>query len=313
MIASVIIRTFNEQKYLDQLLELVFSQKCETVELEVVIVDSGSTDSTLDIAAKYPCKITHIDKADFTFGRSLNVGCEFSKGDFLIFVSGHCLPVDHYWIDELVKPLIEGVADYSYGRQEGRDSTKFSEYQHFEKCFPAYDKVPQEGFFCNNANAAVTRKSWQKYKFNEELTGLEDMYLAKQLVSAGGKVAYASKASVHHIHDESWLQVRTRYEREAYALQKIMPEVHFTARDFCRFFVSSLFSDSAAAIRQKVFLKKFPQIFMFRLMHYWGTYIGNHEVRKLSSKMKYHYFYPKDVEKKLYEQENSRIASNESK
>ena len=52
---------------------------------------------------------------------------------------------------------------------------------------------------------------------------------------------------------------------------------------------------------------------MFRLMHYWGTYIGNHEVRKLSSKMKYHYFYPKDVEKKLYEQENSRIASNESK
>ena len=123
MIASVIIRTFNEQKYLDQLLGLVFSQKCETVELEVVIVDSGSTDSTLDIAAKYPCKITHIDKADFTFGRSLNVGCEFSKGDFLIFVSGHCLPVDQNWIDELVKPLIEGVADYSYGRQEGRDTT----------------------------------------------------------------------------------------------------------------------------------------------------------------------------------------------
>jgi len=301
MIASVIIRTYNEVKYLERLLSLIFSQRCETVELEVVIVDSGSTDGTLDIAGKFPCKITHINKADFTFGRSLNVGCAFSKGDFLLFVSGHCMPVNDRWLDEIVKPLINEEIHYSYGRQEGKDTTKFSEYQHFEKCFPIYDKVPQEGYFCNNANAALTREAWSKYKFNEELTGLEDMYLAKQLVEAGYKIAYTSKASVYHIHDESWLQVRTRYEREAYALQKIMPEVHFTIGDFFRYFTSSIFSDSAVAIKNKIFLKKFPEIFMFRLMHYWGTYKGNHEVRKLSSKMKHHYFYPKDVEKKLYE------------
>ncbi len=313
MLASVVIRTYNEQKYLDQLLASMFAQKCETVDLDVVIVDSGSTDETLNIAAKYPCRVTHIKKADFTFGRSLNVGCEFAKGDFLLFVSGHCLPTNENWLDELVKPLKEGKASYSYGRQEGKDTTKFSEYQHFEKCFPAYDKVPQEGYFCNNANGAITREAWQLFKFNEDLTGLEDMYLAKQLVEAGHKVAYASRASVFHIHDETWSQVRTRYEREAYALQRIMPEVHFTFGDFCRFFTSSLFSDSAAALNQKTFLKKFPEIFMFRLMHYWGTYKGNHEVRKLSAKMKYHYFYPKDVEKDIYEQKDSSFAADESK
>ena len=46
------------------------------------------------------------------------------------------------------------------------------------------------------------------------------MYLAKQLVADGGKVAYVASAPVYHIHNESWKQVKTRYEREAYALQK---------------------------------------------------------------------------------------------
>lgn len=313
MLASVIIRTYNEERYLEQLLNSIFSQHCDSVELEVIIVDSGSTDTTLQIAARYPCRIAHIKKADFTFGRSLNIGCEFAEGDFFIFISGHCLPINENWLDEIVKPLFLENVFYSYGRQEGKHTTKYSEYQHFEKCFPAYDKIPQDGFFCNNANAAITREAWQRFKFNEELTGLEDMYLAKQLVNSGGKIAYTSKASVYHIHDETWRQVRIRYEREAYALQRIMPEVHFTLADFFRFFVSSLFSDSAAALIQKKLLFTFPEIFMFRLMHYWGTYKGNQEVRNISSQMKYHYFYPKDLEKDSYEKKDSCVAADKSK
>lgn len=313
MLASVIIRTYNEQQYLEQLLLSIFSQKCESVEVEVIIVDSGSTDATLEIAAKYPCQITHIRKSDFTFGRSLNIGCEFAKGEFLIFISGHCLPANEYWLNELISPLREGKACYSYGRQEGKYTTKYSEYLHFEKCFPDYDKIPQEGFFCNNANAAITREAWQRFKFNEELTGLEDMYLARQLVESEKKVAYTSKASVYHIHDETWRQVRIRYEREAYALQRIMPEVHFTLGDFFRFFVSGLFSDSAAALAQKKLLRKFPEISMFRLMQYWGTYKGNQEVRKISAKMKYQYFYPKDLEKENYEKKDNCFTADKSK
>lgn len=317
MLASVVIRTYNEEKYLDRLLTGVMAQKSDLVDIEAVIIDSGSTDRTLEIANKHNCRITHIRKQDFTFGRSLNEGCEFANGDFLVFVSGHCFPVNDDWIHELVKPLVEGKADYSYGKQEGAETTKYSEYQHFKKFFPDYSKIPQEGYFCNNANAAITRKAWQRYKFDESLTGLEDMFLAKQLVNEGGKIAYVATAPVYHIHDESWKQVRTRYEREAYALQKIMPEVHFTKSDFLRFFASSLLNDFSVAIKDKVFLRKAKEIFLFRLMLYWGTYRGNHEVRQLSQSMKHRYFYPTDKnssEKDSYEQAASRSSvTNESK
>jgi len=300
VLASVVIRTYNEEKYLDQLLTAVTNQKCEHVDLEIIVVDSGSTDATVDIANKHKCRITHIKKEDFTFGRSLNIGCEFARGDFLLFVSGHCIPTTENWLDDMCQPLINGICSYTYGRQQGKDTTKYSEYRHFDKWFPAYSKLPQEGFFCNNANAAIKRTAWEKFKYNEGLTGLEDMHLAKLLVESGEKIGYVSTASVFHIHDESWKQLRTRYEREAYALQRIMPEVHFSFIDFCRFLISGVLSDFGAAIREKVFLSEFYEIILFRFNHYWGTYKGNHEQRKLSAQRKHNYFYPKDLEKEIY-------------
>lgn len=312
MLASVVIRTYNEEKYLDQLLRAVKSQKCALVDLEVVIVDSGSTDDTLNIAKKNKCRVIHIKKSDFTFGRSLNLGCEFAKGDFLVFVSGHCLPVDESWLDELCKPLIDNLVVYSYGRQQGKDTTKFSESCHFDKWFPAYSKLPQDGFFCNNANAALTKDAWKAFRFDENLSGLEDMWLAKQLVENNQKIGYVASASVYHIHDETWRQVRIRYEREAYALQKIMPQVHFSLGDFFRFFISSVLSDARKALKAKIFLNELKNIILFRYNHYWGTYRGNRQVRKLSSELKYRYFYPKDVEKEMYNgQENCGLVANE--
>ena len=310
MLTSIIIRTYNEQCYLNELISMLKRQRCRLVEFEIIIVDSGSTDETLTIAKQHGCRITHIEKEQFTYGRSLNIGCDFAKGDLLVFISGHCIPVDEDWLDELCQPLIDGVISYGYGRQVGKGTTKYSESRHFEKWFPVYSKSPQEGYFCNNANAVVTRKVWEQYRFNEELTGLEDMYLAKQLVDAEMKIGYISSATVYHIHDESWRQLRIRYEREAYALHQIMPELHFSLTDFGRFFISGMLADFASAIRERQFLQKFIEIILFRFNHYWGSYKGNHAMRKLSAARKKNYFYPKDLERKNYE--NRCTSSNES-
>jgi rhamnosyltransferase len=291
------------------LLLMIKKQECVLVQHEVVLVDSGSTDKTVEIAKKYGCRITHIKKEEFTYGRSLNVGCALAKGDYLVFISGHCIPTDETWLDEICRPLVDGDVSYSYGRQVGKGTTKYSESCHFDKWFPEYSKIPQEGFFCNNANAAITHEVWAKYKFDEGLTGLEDMYLAKQLVQSGEQIGYTSSASVYHLHDETWHQLRIRYEREAYALHQIMPEVQVTILDFWRYLFSGVLNDLSRAIGEKLFFSKFIEIILFRFNHYWGSYKGNHLTRKLSAKRKHNYFYPKDLERKSYE--SSRTTSDE--
>ena len=293
MLVSIIIRTLNEERYLDELLCAINSQKLNGFSCEIVVVDSGSIDNTLKIAKRHDARITYINKQDFTFGRSLNIGCEFANGEYLVFISGHCIPVDQNWLNSLVVPLIQNKCDYSYGRQIGRDTTKFSEIQVFDKYFPNKTHMPQSGFFCNNANAAISRRVWSKFRFDEDLTGLEDMFIAKQIYQDKGSIGYISDSVVYHIHDETWAQVKTRYEREAVALQKIMPEIRVSIIDTIHFIIIGTLKDIRISIRKKVFFKEFISIFMFRLYQYYGSYRGNHLCRKLSNKAKIKYFYPR--------------------
>ena len=303
-LVSVIIRTLNEEKYLTELLHSIESQNRELFNLEIIVVDSGSTDNTLKIAKSFNSRITFINKDDFSFGRSLNIGCEFARGEFFVFVSGHCIPTDSNWIDCLVRPLSNGFCEYTYGRQEPRDSTKFSEIQIFSKYFPDVSQIPQDGFFCNNANAALTRKSWEKYLFDETLTGCEDMELAKRIYKDGNKIGYVAEASVFHIHDETWNQVKTRYEREALALQKIMPDIHLTLWDVTKFFLAGVFNDMKIAISKRNFTNNFISIILFRWSQYLGSYIGNNKSRKLSEEAKQQYFYPNSSKIKIKENYN---------
>ena len=293
MLVSIVLRTYNESKYLDELLKSISNQRLSDASVEIVIVDSGSTDKTLVIAKKYNCKILHITAEEFTFGRSLNIGCHAAKGEYLVFVSGHCIPVELTWLQKLIEPLVnEGVA-YTYGKQEGNANSKFSERQLFKKYYTDDSRVPQKGFFCNNANAALLKKAWEHNRFDEELSGLEDMELSRRLQHNGMLIAYVADASVYHIHEESWVNIKNRYEREAYALRHIMPEVHIGFLDFIRYFFSAVYYDVGEAVRKKCLYREFCGIAMFRLMQFWGAYKGNHEHRKLSKKMKERYFYPK--------------------
>ncbi|QYK03923.1 glycosyltransferase [Shewanella zhangzhouensis] len=291
-LVSIVIRTLNEEKHLVELLESIKNQDKSEFEIETVIIDSGSTDHTLEIADSYGCKITHIKKEDFTFGKSLNDGCDFASGDYFAFISGHCIPTDRYWIKNLVTPLLD-TCSYTYGRQLGRDTTKFSERQLFDKYFPGQSRIPQVGFFCNNANAAIRKDAWLAHRFNEELTGCEDMYLAKLLVDNGKKIGYVSEASVYHIHDETWSKIKIRYEREAVALQQIMPQVQISFFDMISYILVGIAKDIKKAITEKIFFQEIKSIFAFRVAQYYGAYVGNKMHRKLSQSMKYKYFYPR--------------------
>ncbi len=308
MLASIVIRTLNEAKHLGGLLEGIAKQETEGLEWEVIIVDSGSSDGTLEIAQAHRCHIQHITRKEFSFGRSLNLGCEAAKGDFLVLISGHCIPVDSTWLQALCQPLIDMKAAYSYGCQICGAESYYSECRIFGKFYPEQSRIPQDGFFCNNANSALSKSTWQQFRFDEELTGLEDMELAFRLSKQGGRIACVAEAAVFHLHNEDWRTIERRFEREALALQNILPQVHIRKRDLCRYVMSGVWMDWCSARKDGVFISKAWEILLYRVKQYWGSYKGNNDYRKLSHFDKDVYFYPSSTPSLA----NPRVTNNKS-
>jgi rhamnosyltransferase len=291
-IASLVIRTYNEERYLDRVLGQVSVQVVPNGRpIEVVLVDSGSTDGTLDIARRRGALVKPIRKEEFTFGRSLNIGCDAATGEFLVLVSGHCIPENENWLGELLKPFDDPAVAITYGRQIGGAASKFSEARVFEKYYP--DGPPSQGpAFCNNANSAVRKSIWRRFRFDESITGLEDISLGRKVVAAGFRIAYCPKSAVLHIHHESWPQVRRRYEREAIALRHIHPEFHLTLREAFHCFISAIFKDFHALLRDKRSTTLVGEILLYRFNQFTGSWLGNRPHRELSAREKARYFFP---------------------
>ena len=155
---SAIILTFDEELNLEQCLKNIVG-----LVSEIVIVDSGSTDKTLEIANKFPVKIISISKEEFTFGRSLNRGVEAAAGDFCVMTSSHCFPTNEHWLQNIVAPFESNEVVLVYGKQRGINTTKFSEHQIFAQMFPDKNIDDYQVPFCNNANAAIRRSIWKQY------------------------------------------------------------------------------------------------------------------------------------------------------
>src|SRR3546814_8047715 len=122
----------------------------------------------------------------------------------------------------LCQPISDGPVDYSYGKQIGGPESRYSECRIFDKYFPDQSSLPQEGFFCNNANSAIARSAWAQYRFDEEVTSLEDMELEQRMYSDRGRIGYVAADCVYHHHAESWPQVQSRSEEHTSELQSLM-------------------------------------------------------------------------------------------
>ena len=83
-LVSIIIRAYNEERLIGKLLESIKKQNFNSDQIEIIVVDSGSEDSTLQIISNYQVKLIKIKKEDFSFGYSLNKGFEIAKGKEII-------------------------------------------------------------------------------------------------------------------------------------------------------------------------------------------------------------------------------------
>ena len=293
MSISIVIRAYNEEKNIGRLLFGISQQTINDVEL--ILVDSGSTDGTLSIASQYPVKVVNITPQEFTFGRSLNKGIAAATGEIIVIISAHCFPIYPDWLEQLVKPFKNEDNALSYGKQRGGVTNYYSEHQFFSKYFPDHSVYRQAHPYSHNANAAIRRKLWNQHSYDETLTGLEDLAWSSWAMEAGYTIAYIAEAEVIHEHDETKRQVYKRYQREAIALKQILPESRFSLVDFLKMWIGTALSDMIQARREQKLLKEFWSIIWFRFMQYWGTFKGFHYAGKINAQLHRAFYYPPGI------------------
>lgn len=294
--SSIIIRALNEAEHLPDLFAGIQNQLVQPT--EIILVDSGSSDETIKIAQDNGANICHIAPKDFSFGRALNLGCAASSSDVLVFVSAHVYPTDEHWLKNLLAPFSDADVVLSYGRQTGDHRSKFSELELLHRWFPDNSVKDQKTPFCNNANCAVRRSWWDKIKYDESLTGLEDMHWAKQALQAGGKLTYRADATIVHIHDEDWQKTRNRYRREAIAHRKIFADQHIGLTSAAALLLTSIGRDYLAAIGQRKLFKNLLSIPAFRSAQYLGTWEGFREREQVTEELRRRFYYPKGFDLK---------------
>lgn len=289
-ICSIIVRAYNEEKYIGRLMQGIMEQSVKPV--QIILVDSGSTDRTKEIAANYPVEIVEIQPQDFTFGRSLNLGISKAAADLVVMASAHVYPVYPDWLEMLLAPFSEKKTALTYGKQRGAEITHFSEHQIFHHLFPDHSIRNQSNPFCNNANAAIRKELWEQHTYDESLPGLEDLEWGKWAQDNGFNISYCSDAEVIHIHNQSLAGIYNRYKREAMAFKRIYPHETFRKRDLLHLFTQNVHSDWQEALKQGVFTKNWLKIIGFRWRQFYGTYHGYQQAGPLTWQLKKAFYYP---------------------
>lgn len=301
---SIVIRCYNEERHIGKLLSGIMEQTVQDV--QIVVVDSGSTDRTVEIAKHYPVDLVSIRKEDFSFGYSLNAGCQTARGKVVVLASAHVYPTYRDWLERLIAPFEDPQVALTYGKQRGDAETHFSEQRIFRAWFPDGSDLRQKEPFCNNANAAVRRSLWEKMPYDETLTGLEDLCWAKQALGEGHRIAYVAEAEVIHVHDETSAQIFHRYEREAIALKAIYSDSGFSLGSFVRLATQNIWSDWLAAAKSGMLLGNFFDIARFRILQFWGTYRGYRQYGRVDDQLRMRFYYPPETISKRTQQEPRR-------
>ncbi len=209
MDVSIVIRTKNEAEFIGETLKKIEEQEFSGSH-EIIVVDSGSTDATLDIIDKYDVKLLQIPPKEFTYGRSLNIGAGNAKGRFIVNLSAHALPRNNKWLTHLITGFENHGVAAVYGRQlsighvnpfEALQNEVF--FGRKKITFNEKNKRTLKHMHFSNSNCAIRKDVWQRFKFDEHVPYAEDRLWQMEVIEAGFSIVYAVQSAVYHTHKVS--------------------------------------------------------------------------------------------------------------
>ena len=231
---SIVIPTYNAGVEFETLLKTVSEQKMLN-RIEIVIVDSGSTDKTVEIAKKYDANVVQIPNEEFSHSYARNLGAQHATGDILLFMTQDTLPSSKKWVRKMIEPIVyENIGAVSC-REECPDETelyyKVSSHIHnkfmgiatenkigsIEHCTD--DITLRQNAGLNDIACAIRKTVFME--FGHRFNYAEDLDLGIRLLKKGYQIKFLSDNPVIHGHNRPAEYYLKRSIVETIALDKI--------------------------------------------------------------------------------------------
>lgn len=178
-------------------------------EVEVVVVDSGSTDGSAALAREHDARVHEILASEFGHGRTRNRGASLATGDVLVFTSQDAYAADEHWLARLVEPLARNEVAGTYGRQLPHDDATPPERYFLDFLYGPESRVQRldgddepsfEQTLFSNVSSAMRRATWEEFPFADDLIMSEDQEWSRRVLRAGFELVYVADAVVRHSH-----------------------------------------------------------------------------------------------------------------
>lgn len=263
--AAVIIPARSPGPRFQEVIQAVLEQSLDSAiisSLEVLVIDSGSTDGTLEYlrALNDERVLVHeIAPAEFGHGKTRNAGAAMTQGEALVFLTHDALPANQQWLNALVKPLVQNP---KVAGVFGRHIAYPEVYLEDPALYAAEEGYRKFLHFFSNNNSAIRRSVWAQHSF-ADVDFAEDQVWAKEIIEAGYVKAYAHEAVVYHSHQFSAFERFQRSFDEASAFRR-----YFDYR-LCRgprMFIKRVYQETAAD--RRTFKMNLANV----LGHWLGTY-----------------------------------------
>ncbi|MBA2712775.1 MAG: glycosyltransferase family 2 protein [Rubrobacteraceae bacterium] len=256
---SVIIPTLNAGPGFEELLQKIRAQEGD-FDVEVLVVDSGSTDGTDELARRYGATVHGVPRSEFNHGATRNLGISLAQGEYVVLTVQDAVPLDERWLTTMVENLerdkrVAGV----YGRQVPHPGSSaltrvlvnslatagLERREQFAGGPERYREMPptqrRRLAAFDNVSSCLRRSVWEEIPFEKTSFG-EDIRWGKRVVEAGYKTVYEPRSVVFHSHERGALYDLRRYYVDQRVLLKLfgLELAPNLARLFLAIFRSSL-------------------------------------------------------------------------
>lgn len=239
VLATVAILTYNGETYLERILEAVSAQEVDG-DFEILVIDSGSTDRTLEIVARFPeVRLHEIPNHEFGHGRTRNLAARLARGRYVAYLTHDAIPLGPRWLHELIAPFaidakVVGVMGKQVPRPRCFPLMKYEINGVFAQFGPDFgttilyrdDFVQDEGTlgaltFYSDVNSAARREVLIDQIPYRDVRYAEDQMFGQDVIAAGWHKAYAPRGAVEHSNDLTLREFGARIFDETVGLRQI--------------------------------------------------------------------------------------------